>query len=179
MRVVGGIYRSRVLVAPIGLDTRPTLDNVKEALFNVINYNINNSVFVDLFSGSGGIGIEAISRGAKKVYFNDINIKAYNAIKNNLNNLKIDKNLYSLTKYDYVDLLNSIEEKIDYIFLDPPYNFKDYKGIIDILETRNLLKDSSMIIIEQTKDFKFEAKEYYYIKEKIYGSVKLLFITRL
>ena len=100
MRVIAGKYRHINLVAPSGTSvTRPTLDRIKEAMFNILNMYVIDAVVVDLFSGSGALGIEALSRGASHVYFNDQDNNAQKSIKENLSKIKVDKSDYTLTKF--------------------------------------------------------------------------------
>ena len=108
MRVISGKYRHLNLNAPVGKDvTRPTLDRIKEAMFNILNVYVIDSVVVDLFSGSGSLGIEALSRGASHVYFNDQNNNANKCILDNLRTIKANKEEYTVTKLDCFELLKS------------------------------------------------------------------------
>ena len=119
MRVVAGKYKRSTLLTLDSLATRPTKDMVKEALFSSIY--VEDSLFLDLFSGSGSIGIEALSRGARDVVFNDLSKDAVKVIKTNLSKFKEDRRVYNL---DYLSCLNRLEDKFDYIFVDPPYAFE-------------------------------------------------------
>ena len=121
MRVIAGEARSLPLKAPEGLDTRPTTDRIKETLFNILQGDIPGSIFIDLCSGSGSIGIEAISRGAKRAYFVENAAKPAKCIQDNLNFTRFtDRGV--LLKQDVVSALGSIHEKeADIIFMDPPY----------------------------------------------------------
>ncbi len=120
MRVIGGTYRSRRLVAPRGLATRPTSDRLRETLFNVVSNRIEGAVFVDLYSGSGAVGIEALSRGAKLVYFVDQAAPAIAAIRTNLAALKISSG-FQIVPGAVSTALRRITERCDLVFLDPPY----------------------------------------------------------
>ena len=103
MRVIAGKYRHLNLNAPVGKDvTRPTLDRIKEAMFNILNVYVVDAVVLDLFSGSGSLGIEALSRGAKHVYFNDQNNNANKCINDNLKFIKASKDEYTVMKLDYI-----------------------------------------------------------------------------
>lgn len=177
MRVIAGNYRSRPLKAPEGLNTRPTLDRVKEAMFNIISYHIENATVLDLFSGSGALGIEALSRGAKKVYFNDCNQEAYQVIKDNLNGLKIN-NGFELTKLDYLERIDSLNDKLDIVLLDPPYKDKIYEDIINRLEEKQLLSKNAIIIVEAELSVSINLDNTYTIKEHKYGNKKLIVIKK-
>ena len=178
MRVISGKNKGAKLYTLEGLNTRPTLDRVKESLFNIINFDIPGCTFLDLFAGSGSIGIEAASRGAKKVIMCEKAKDAVNIINKNLEktNLKEQVKLYN---NDFENCINMIEEKIDIVYLDPPYKTDyAYKAAKLILE-RGLLKESSIIILETDieqiveKQFKNLALEEY--SKKKYGRAHLLF----
>ena len=125
MRVIAGSARSLKLKTLEGLDTRPTTDRIKETLFNIIGPTIYDSIFLDLFSGSGGIGIEALSRGAKEAVFVENNPKAMRCIKDNLRFTRLESRAATMTA-DVMNALYRLEgEKIfDIIFMDPPYDWK-------------------------------------------------------
>jgi 16S rRNA (guanine(966)-N(2))-methyltransferase RsmD len=125
MRVIGGTYRSRRLVAPRGLATRPTSDRLRETLFNVLTPRIEGAVFADLYAGSGAVGIEAISRGASLVYFADSAPSAVAAIRSNLAALKITSGFQIVSSTVSAALRRlterSPQERCSIVFLDPPY----------------------------------------------------------
>ena len=181
MRVIAGTARSLPLKTPEGLDTRPTQDRIKETLFNILQNQVPGSVFVDLFSGSGGIGIEALSRGARKAYFVDNAPKAYSCIQENLLFTKLE-NKSIILKQDAVTALTSIYEKeVDIIFMDPPYNNGHEERILSVLGKMKYVTEDTLVIVEvslQTdidyaSDFGFEI-----IKEKKYKTNKHIFLKR-
>jgi len=174
MRIISGIYGSRSINAPDGRDTRPTMDKVKGAMFNIIGSLIEGSIVLDLFSGSGSLGIEALSRGAKKVYFNDYARKPYLTILDNLNNLKVEKDKYQLTSLDYKTYLNKNNAVYDVIFLDPPYKNKIYEEIILKLKETNSLSSHCCIICEADLKLELLEIEGFTVKEHIYGNKKLI-----
>ena len=140
MRIISGTARGTKLFTLEGQTTRPTLDRVKESIFNIIQNQIINSNFLDVFSGSGAIGLEAASRGAKKVILCDKSKDAINIINKNIEktHLKEKIELYNL---DYETLLkNKIKEKMDIIYIDPPYNsnfaIKTVEYIIEKMQTK-------------------------------------------
>ncbi len=177
MRVVAGKYKRTPLKTIESLSTRPTKDMVKEALFSSI-YIDENTSFLDLFSGSGAIGIEALSRGAKEVYFNDLNKDAVKVIKENLSKLKENRIVYNLN-YDSC-LLKLKGEQFNYIFLDPPYAFKEYEVVFKLIDEYNLLKVDGKIIVEVKKDVELLDSMYQFnkYKEKKYGISKLIYYRR-
>ena len=120
MRIISGKARGTKLYTLEGNITRPTLDRVKESVFNIIQNNIIESVFVDLFSGSGAIGLEAASRGAKKVILCEKDKNAANIIKKNIEKTHLNENtiLYNM---NYEKMIEKLNEKIDIIYIDPPY----------------------------------------------------------
>ena len=120
MRVIAGTYRSRRLIAPRGLATRPTSDRLRETLFNVLAPRIEGTVFVDLYAGSGAVGIEALSRGASLVYFVDKAPSAMAAIRSNLAALDIHSG-FQLESSSVSSALVRLSERCGIIFLDPPY----------------------------------------------------------
>lgn len=149
MRIISGIYRNRIIKQVPITSTRETSDKVRGAIFNSINNYIENSITLDLFSGSGAMGIESLSRGAKKAFFNDLNIIAYRTIKDNLNALKItDMNILNL---DYKEALLYYTNKLinfDIIFLDPPYKLDIINDIINYILENNLLNKFGIIVCE-------------------------------
>ena len=175
MRVVAGKYRSRIINAPAGRNTRPTLDQVKEAMFNIIGPRVQGAVVLDLFSGSGALGIEAISRGARKVYFNDQALPAINCIKNNLNSLQVSED-YEVTKMTYKERLKCMEERVDILILDPPYKDKIYEEIIQYMLDHDLLSSSAVIMIESELEAVINPVGNYSIKEYKYGNKKLVYL---
>ena len=131
MRVIAGSARSLKLKTLEGIETRPTTDRIKETLFNMISPQMYDCIFLDLFAGSGGIGIEALSRGAKEAVFVEKNPKAMECVKENLKFTRLEKKGLTLTK-DVMNALYQLEgEKVfDFVFMDPPYNMGFEKGRI-------------------------------------------------
>ena len=147
MRVIAGIARSLPLKTPEGADTRPTTDRIKETLFNMIQTKLPDCVFVDLFSGSGGIGIEALSRGAKKAYFVDTSKNAIACIKHNVEFTKFTEQAIIINR-DVRDSLIQISDKADIIFMDPPYSLGIEFDIMQLLKSYDCLKENTIIIID-------------------------------
>jgi 16S rRNA (guanine966-N2)-methyltransferase len=150
MRIITGIARGRMIKAPEGMDTRPTSDRVKESLFNIISKKLRDSIVLDLFAGTGNLGLESISRGAEKCIFVENNKHAYKVLKENIDLLKFqDKSeTYFQEAFTTLKTLHRINQKHDIIFLDPPYG----KGLIEssIKEIYNLdLLNSGGIIVSE------------------------------
>jgi 16S rRNA (guanine966-N2)-methyltransferase len=181
MRVIAGKARRLPLSCPKGLDTRPTKDRIKETLFNILQNEIPGSVFVDLFSGSGAIGIEALSRGAKKAYFIDKNKAAIECIKDNLVFTKLIDDAVIIGR-DASDALYSIhEEHVDIVFIDPPYLNVLEKNIIAALLEFDFIDSSTLIIVEadiQTDLEEFDNRGYHIEREKLYKKNKLIFLRK-
>jgi 16S rRNA (guanine(966)-N(2))-methyltransferase RsmD len=163
MRVIAGEYRSRVLQAPRGTETRPTSDRLRETLFNVLGPRVEGSRFVDLYAGSGAVGIEAISRGADFVWFAESGKAAVRAIRDNLAALKIAGG-FALEDRSVAKLLNSLVEKrrtVEIVFLDPPYEeLEEYEETLKFLARNHatLLSDGAVVVAEHRKKQPLEAR---------------------
>ena len=182
MRVIAGTARSLPLKAPEGLDTRPTTDRIKETLFNMLQGDIPGAVFVDLFSGSGAIGIEALSRGAAKVYLIDNSPKAQTCIQQNLTFTKLQDRAIVL-KQDACSALSSIFEKeADIIFMDPPYDCGFEKNVLSLLHSMRYVTENTLIIVEASMETDFSYLEefgFYIVKDKHYKTNRHVFIKRI
>ena len=181
MRVISGTARSLPLRTPEGLDTRPTTDRIKETLFNILQPYIPGCVFVDLFSGSGGIGIEALSRGARKAYFVENAPKALSCIQDNLAFTKFTERAIVL-KQDACAGLNSIYEKeVDIIFMDPPYDQEHERRVLEVLKGMKYVTEDTLIIVEASLDTDFSWVEelgFDLTREKKYKTNKHVFIRK-
>ena len=184
MRVISGKSRGKKLVSLDGDNTRPTLDRVKEALFNKIQFNIQDAVVLDLFAGTGALGVEALSRGAKEVIFCDKVLDAINVIKQNVistNNL--DKSTIINKDYkDVIEYISKIDKKIDIVFLDPPYKTNLTIESLQKIIINDLLAEDGIIVIE-TDDINKEQEilkieEVEIFDKRKYGSVWLIFIRK-
>lgn len=152
MRVIAGTARSLPLKTPEGMATRPTTDRIKETLFNILQNRIPGCVFVDLFSGSGGIGIEALSRGAKKAYFVENAPKAVSCIQDNLHFTKFTEQAV-LLKQDVCAALGGIFEKeADIVFMDPPYGEGQERRVLETLSHMKYVTEDTLIIVECALD---------------------------
>ncbi len=182
MRVISGIARGSKIETIDSLKTRPTLDRVKEALFNILQNDIKDSIVLDLFAGSGALGIESLSRGAKKVYFCDNNIDAIKVIKRNLEKTRLIDNA-EVFFGDYTKLLNKIKEKIDIIFIDPPYKSDLGVKALKELINKELINENSIIVIE-TDEIDRDIKELNDVRgvtiidERKYGRANLIFVKK-
>lgn len=179
MRVISGTCRSLQLKTPKGDHTRPTQDRIKETLFNMINAYVPYSVFVDVFSGSGGIGIEALSRGAKHAYFLDNDKDALKCIEDNLKFTKLTNDA-TVLRGDFVASLSSIkEEHVDIIFADPPYQQGLEERLFLALSKASYVDEDTIIILEASIDKKCDFDGFRIEKEKIYKTNKHIFLRRV
>lgn len=148
MRIISGTARGTKLYTLEGKTTRPTLDRVKESLFNIIQNEIPNSVFLDLFSGSGAIGLEAASRGVKKVILCDKSKDAVKVINKNIEKTHLSGKV-ELYNLDYESLLETkINEKLNIVYIDPPYDSDFAIKSIKVILERKLIDENSVIIVE-------------------------------
>jgi len=150
LRVITGKVKGRKLKAPKGMNTRPTADRVKESIFNILGYIPENSIILDLFAGSGNVGIEFLSRGASKCYFIDNNQESIAVIKDNLTATRLSDNAYIIKNYvnQAITILGSKKIVFDYIFLDPPYENNLIYPTLEAIHDNELLSKSGVIIIE-------------------------------
>ena len=181
MRVIAGTARSINLITPKGLDTRPTTDKYKETLFNCLQSYVGNCVFVDLFAGSGAIGIEALSRGAAKTLFCDNSREAYDCIKANLSKTRLSDKAEVYREDAAFFVKNRIKEVPDIIFIDPPFKKHLEKEIIPLLCEKELIGEDTIVVVECDYDADFEFLNDYSLeifKIKEYKTNKHVFIRK-
>lgn len=177
MRVISGKYKNKNILGFNVLGTRPTMDRVKESLFSIIQNKIKNSICLDLFAGSGSLGIEALSNGSSYCYFVEKNSEIYNILTKNL--VGVDN--FSLLKKDYLDALKYFYDnniKFDIIFLDPPYKFNLINNILKKIKELSLLNDDGIIVCEFEDEDVFSL-DFSLIKEKKYGSKRINIYEKL
>ncbi|MBE5921792.1 MAG: 16S rRNA (guanine(966)-N(2))-methyltransferase RsmD [Lachnospiraceae bacterium] len=158
MRVIAGSARRITLTTPAGLDTRPTTDRIKETLFNILQPELPGCCFLDLFAGSGGIGIEALSRGASEAVFVENSRKAVVCIQENLKKTHFEKQsaVFAMDALAAINRLDSSGRAFDIIFLDPPYG-KGLQGkVLAALTGSNLVHEDTLVIFEESLDVKVE-----------------------
>ncbi len=148
MRVITGKARGVVLKTPDGLATRPTSDRVKEALFSVINFDIPGKTVLDLFGGTGQLGIEALSRGADRAVFVDAGEPACKLIRENLKRTKLE-NQARVVRSDYLTFLRNCKEKFGIIFLDPPYAEVFLENALNCITEIDILQSGGIIVAER------------------------------
>lgn len=178
MRIIGGIHKGRKIKSVKGMLTRPTTDFIREALFNILGDRVNGSYFLDLFAGTGAVGLEALSRGAEKALFVEKNTVACSVIIQNLRDLELaDKGL--VLQSDVISAIEKLAQDgyvFDIIFLDPPY----YKNHIE--KTLKALKDfsiaGSIVAVQHPKDESFSFSGFSFLKDKKYGRNALTFFVK-
>jgi len=182
MRVIAGTARSLPLKTPQGLDTRPTTDRIKETLFNILQGDIPGCVFVDMFCGSGGIGIEALSRGARKAYFVENAKEPLNCLADNLKFTRFEDRAVVL-RQDAVAALTGISEKeVDILFMDPPYGQEQERRVLEGLRNVRYITDDTLIIVEASLDTHMDyVREmgFSVVREKNYKTNKHIFIKKM
>ena len=173
MRIIAGNYKGKPLKELKHDHIRPTADKVKQALFTKFQFEIEGARVLDLFCGTGGLGIEAISRGAGEVVFVDKNPKSTMLTKENLNSIKVDAKVYTVS---YEKALSKLDGKFDLILVDPPYKSGIYEDVINLIFEKNLLAEEGSIVVEHAKEdvFDFDCFEIY--DQKRYGTIMLTFL---
>ena len=181
MRIVGGKYRHRLISFPDDMaHTRPTKDRIREAVFSALG-DINDYRVLDLYAGSGAMGIEALSRGAKHATFVDISSLAIKTIKDNISSLKIPENEYEIIKNKDVNAIESFKQnskQFDLVILDPPYEQGEYEKIVELLCNNSLLSENAIIVMEANRLVKLENIEYQKNKEYHYGEISVFIYWR-
>ncbi len=181
MKVISGLYKGRNIIGFDIFGTRPTMDRVKESLFAMIQDYIPNSIVLDLFSGSGNLGIEALSEGSKFCYFCDSNTKACKIINNNISNIGISNTKVFCCDYlKCLKLLNDDNIKLDIIFLDPPYKTNYIEKSIQLIDKLNILNDSGIVVCESDSiDKIIYPDSFICLKNKKYGDKYVVILRKM
>ncbi|GKU24794.1 16S rRNA (guanine(966)-N(2))-methyltransferase RsmD [Clostridium folliculivorans] len=179
MRIIAGKAKGKKLLSPPTYDTRPTLDRVKEAMFSSIQFYIPDAVVIDIFAGTGSLGLEAASRGAKECYLVDKSPITYPVLRENIQNLKFDDFCFSLNM-DAYSALNSMADKgkmFNIIFIDPPYLKNMIPDAIKIVEDRNLLDPNGIIVtkIDTSEEIYQGSEKIKITNERKYGNTTVVF----
>lgn len=180
MRVITGKARGIQLKTPEGLQTRPTADRVKEALFSIIQFDIPGAKVLDLFGGTGQLGIEALSRGAVSAVFVDAGEKACALIRENLKRTKLEQQ-GRVVRSDYMDFLRRSRESYDIIFLDPPYAEEFLENALNLITEIDILQTNGIIVAERPlgKDLPWEFEGYQRSRDYKYGKTLLTVYRKL
>ena len=183
MRVIAGSAKRIALKTVDGMQTRPTTDRIKETLFNMIQSWLLDAEFLDLFAGSGAIGIEALSRGAKHAYFAEQSRQAVSCIRENLKNTKLDLK-GEILPYDVLQALETLQmrgKSMDIIFMDPPYKKELEKEVLTVLSKSLLVHEDTQIIVEASLDTSFSYLDdlgFVCVRQKTYKTNQHIFIQR-
>ncbi len=177
MRIISGKYRGRKLISPEGMHTRPTTDRVKEALFGAIQFRIAGAKVLDLFAGSGALGIEALSRGAKNCTFIENDCAALEALKTNLSMITDG---HQVRAADYLSALKRLAgESYDIILMDPPYTAGYYVPALEYVAQNQMLAEEGVLVLEIKTDMTSGGEDFFSLtKQKTYGAVTLEFYER-
>ena len=183
MRIISGNFKGKKIHQPLDKNTRPLRDMVKESIFNLlvhskkINFEILNSNVLDLFSGSGSFGLECVSRGANQVIFVENYFNIINILKRNVKSIDLDNVCKIVEKdcFDYFKINTYFQNKVDLIFIDPPYKEKKINSLIDEIKKNKILNNNGIIIIHRHKkdDIKISEK-LKIIDQRIYGISKII-----
>ena len=180
MRVIAGTARRLKLETPAGRHTRPTSDKIKETLFNMIQQDLYDARFLDLFSGSGGIAVEALSRGAAEAVMVDNDREALRCIRANLAHTHFEEQARVMAM-DVIQALRRLDQQgkaFDIIFMDPPYNHEFENRVLEYLSSSPMVTEDTLIIIEASKETDFDWLSdagFHMIKEKVYKTNKHIF----
>ena len=185
MRIIGGTFKGIKIFEAFDKNTRPLKDLVKESILNILehskdcNINLNNSLVLDLFSGTGSFGLECISRGASKVYFFENYKQSIDILLKNIRKLKCEKKAIVLNEnaFSFFENRTLKNEKLDLIFLDPPYKEENIKTILENIVKLKLLKESGLVVLHRHKKTKDDFGSKFTIKRSAkYGISKIIFL---
>ncbi len=177
MRIISGKYRGLKLVGFSGDGIRPTADRVKESLFSIISYRTAGARALDLFCGSGGLGLECLSRGAEYVHFNDVSPESCAVLKKNLSKLK-GESAYMITNLDFSVCLIRLSGAFGLIFIDPPYRSEAGIRALEIIAERGLLSENGVAVYERDRAFAGSVGGLELFDERKYGKTYLSFFRR-
>lgn len=181
VKVISGKYKGRILRGYDLAGTRPTMDRVKESLFAMIQFEIEGKTVLDLFAGSGNLGIESLSRRALKSYLVDSNKKAISTIQKNMQDLKVEQDNYQILHKDYIKALEYFKGEcisFDIIFLDPPYQTDYIEKSLSLIYQYNLLNDNGIIVCESDSLEKVFCDYYSVFKNKKYGDKYVVILKK-
>ena len=176
MRVITGTARGRKLKTPENYDIRPTTDNVKEALFNILQFDIEGRRVLDLFAGTGQLGIEALSRGAAEVVFVDQSRESVRIVKENLKACGMSAPVFQTNALDFLRSCG----KFDLVFVDPPYDAGLYEPVLNTINSVDNLSDGGIIVCEARRETALPEMALPYVRKKEYryGKVKICIYTK-
>lgn len=179
MRIITGSARGIKLETLEGIDTRPTAERVKESVFSMLQFEIENRKVLDLFAGSGQMGLEALSRGALACTFVEKSLEAMDIVKKNAKKTRLSEKC-KIVNMDYKDFLRGAKgrEKFDICFLDPPYSMKILPDILDLLVKYDLLNENAKVICESEDDIEYTCEGMETLKHNKYGRVYITVLCK-
>lgn len=178
MRVISGSVRGRKLLAPCGDETRPTADRVKEAIFNIISPFVFEARVLDLFAGSGALGIEALSRSAESAVFVENNMAAQKVLEKNIEITRFGDKC-KILRCGFDAFLNTSSDKFDIVFLDPPYKSGYYRKALELLRDNGLLADHALVIAEHEYGADLpDVSGYELLKDRKYGKTSVAILKK-
>jgi 16S rRNA (guanine966-N2)-methyltransferase len=180
MRIISGKYKGRKLQSSNDLRIRPTTDRVKEFIFNILQDFPENKIVIDIFSGSGSLGLEALSRGATKVFFVDNSPASIEILKTNLQNIKLTDNDYEIILSDALNISQHISHPIDLLLLDPPFIYPEIQQLLNHIFESDFVTDQSMLVIEHeiSNPIEQDSDRYEIIKQKKFGRSLVSFLIK-
>ena len=184
MRIVSGSLRGRNIATPGGRHTRPTSDQTRESIFNILGHadwapSLDGAIVADIFAGSGALGLEAISRGAAFCLFAETEPKARSAIRKNIDTMKLG-DMARLHRYDATKLKiapGNLRGQFTHIFMDPPYNKNLWRPVLHRIKAQNLLAENGVIILEESRDAEVDPRGFKIASDKIWGAARVIFLT--
>lgn len=177
MRIIGGEHRSRILAEIAGDNVRPTSDRAREALFNILGVSVRGARVLDLFAGSGALGLESLSRGAKEATFNDLSGESVAIVKKNVAALKVGERT-RVYQSDFKAFLDTAKGPFDLIFIDPPYRFNYGEIALQTIAKRELLSENGIAVYERDRPFEGAIAGLERYDERKYGKAYLTFFRR-
>lgn len=179
IKIIAGKNRGNILKTKDGITTRPTLNRIRENLFNIIRDKLPGAKVLDLFAGSGAIGLEALSRGARESTFVELDKEAFRILKENI--LKTDNlDKSKIFNGDFRSFLKRNNDKFDIIYIDPPYHINAYEEALSLIGTTDLLTDNGIIILEAKKDTRLPSEiiDFRCYRDVIYGNTIIKFYNK-
>ena len=185
MRIIGGTLKGKKIFEAFDKNTRPLKDLVKESILNILEYSkdtkiiLNNSLVLDLFAGTGSFGLECVSRGAAKVYFIENYTQSLEILSKNIKKLKCEKKtkVFNENAFNFLNIEEIKKEKLDLIFLDPPYKEENIKVILENIAKLKLLKENGLVVLHRHKKSKDKIGESFLVKRSAkYGISKIIFL---
>ena len=183
IRIIAGKYKGRKLKVPQGMHIRPSSDKLREGLFSMLSVlaDIESMIFLDLFAGTGALGLEALSRGAKKVIFIEASRKNMSILKQNIESISLEKKCFEIVKNSSSIWLSKFKDPGHpcVVFLDPPFSGNEYEPILNKLDVLQSIRAGSLIVVESNQSRKiFFPKSMILLKHRRFGSVNLNILSK-